>query len=103
MPATPTEKVPAVGEEHDTVAVPDPVILAGVIIPQVRPDGTVSVKETVPPNPLRAAIVIVEVADWPAVTAPGEVAAIVKPTKLNVAVVECVMAGLVLVPVIVTV
>ncbi len=70
----------------------------------MRPDGTVSVNETVPVNPLRAVTLIVEATDWPALTGFGEVAAILKPTKLNVAgIFECVMAGLVLVPVIVTV
>jgi len=58
----------------------------GVISPQVRPAGTVSVSVTTPVNPLTADIVIVEVADWPTLTAAGEDAAIVKSTKLNVAV-----------------
>jgi len=102
MPETLTEKVPAVAEEHDTVAVPDPVTLVGVIAPQVRPDETVSVKAIVPANPLSAFMVIAEAADKPALTAPGEVAVIPKSTKLNVAVAECVIAGVVLVPVIVT-
>ena len=95
--------MPAVAEEHDTVAEPEPVMLGGVIVPQVRPDGTVSVNETDPVNPLRAATVIVELVVWPALIAAGEVEEIAKPTKLKVAVVECVIAGLVLVPVIVTV
>jgi hypothetical protein len=60
------------------------VTLVGVIAPQVRLAGTVSVRLTVPANPLRAAIVIVEVADVPTVTAAGEVAAIVKSWTVNV-------------------
>jgi hypothetical protein len=46
------------------------------------------VKETTPVKPFRAVTVIVEVADWPALTEPGEVAAIVKSLKLKVAVAE---------------
>jgi hypothetical protein len=77
---------PATVAEHDTVAVPEPVIEPGVIAPQVRPAGTVSVRVTTPANPLAAVIVIVELADWPTLTAAGEDAAIVKSTKLKVAV-----------------
>jgi hypothetical protein len=77
--------------EHDTVAVPEPVTLEGVIAPQVRPEGTVSVSVTTPVNPFTAEIVIVEEADEPALTAAGDVAAIVKSgtaPKVNVAVAE---------------
>jgi len=77
--------VPAVVELQDTVAVPEPVIVPGVIAPQVSPAGTVSVKVTTPANPLTAVIVIVDTADWPAFTAAGEEAAVVKSTKLKVA------------------
>jgi hypothetical protein len=58
----------------------------GVIAPQVRPAGAVSVIVTTPAKPFTGVIVIVEVADWPALTAAGEDAAIVKSTKLKVAV-----------------
>jgi hypothetical protein len=75
-------------ELHDTVAVPELVTLVGVIAPQVRLAGTVSVRDTVPANPFTAAIVIAEVADVPTVTAAGEVAVIVKSLTVNVAVVE---------------
>jgi len=71
-----------------TVAVPELVTLVGVIAPQVRFAGTVSVRDTVPVKPLTAAIVIVEVAETPALTAAGEVALIVKSVTVNVAVVE---------------
>ena len=64
------------------------VMLPGVIAPQVRPAGTVSVSVTVPVKPLRAATVIVEVADTPALTAAGEVAVMLKSLTVKVAVVE---------------
>jgi hypothetical protein len=90
----------AIVELHDTVAVPDPVIVRGLIAPQVRLAGTVSVRLTVPAKPLTAVTVIVEVADVPTVTAAGDVAVIVKSVMLNVAVVLCDRVPLV--PVIVT-
>ncbi len=88
MPVIVTEKVPAVVELHDTVAVAGNggITLSGVIAPQVKPAGTVAVKATVPTNPFNAPTVMVDVADVPALTAAGEVAAIVKSTKLKVAV-----------------
>jgi hypothetical protein len=75
-------------ELQDTVAVPEPTTLVGVIAPQVRLAGTVSVRLTVPANPLTAVTVIVEVAETPALTAAGDVAAIVKSVTVKVAVVE---------------
>jgi hypothetical protein len=87
-------------ELHDRVAVPEFVMLAGVIAPQVRLAGTVSVSETVPVNPLIAVTVIVDVAEVPTVTAAGEVAATEKSVTVKVAVAECVRVPLV--PVIVT-
>lgn len=77
----------AVVELHARLAVPEPVMLAGVIEPQVKPAGIVSVRLTVPLNPLTAATVIVEVAEEPAF-AVGEDAVIVKLVKVNVAVAE---------------
>lgn len=76
-------------------------MLLGVMAPQVRLAGTVSVNETIPVKPLTAAIVIVEVADVPTVTAPGDVAEMVKSVTVKVAVVLC--ARVPLVPVMVTV
>lgn len=73
------------------MAVPEPVTLLGVIAPQTRPAGAVSVRVTTPKKPLTAVIVIVELADWPTVTAAGEDAAMVKSAALvnmNVAVAE---------------
>lgn len=48
---------------QETVAVPEPVRLAGVIAPQVSPDGTVSVRLTVPAKWFNAAIVIDDTSD----------------------------------------
>src|SRR4029077_5059912 len=95
-----TTYVAAIVELQDRVAVPELVTLVGVIAPQVRLAGTVSVNETVPVNPLTAATVIVEVAETPALTAAGEVAEIVKSVTVKVAVVE--WDRVPLVPVIVT-
>ncbi len=88
VPVTVRVKVPAVVELQETVAVPEPVILDGVMAPHVRPAGGVSVRLTTPAKPFNAVIVIVDVADWPTLTAAGEVAVIVKSTKLNMAVAE---------------
>jgi hypothetical protein len=73
---------------HERVEVPEPVTLVGVIVPHVRPAGTVSVRDTTLENPLRAVTVIVDVVDWPMSTAPGELADVVKSKKLKVAVAE---------------
>jgi len=48
---------------QETVAVPEPVTVPGVIAPQVNPTGTVSVNVTMPAKPLTADIVIVDTAD----------------------------------------
>jgi hypothetical protein len=63
VPVIVSVKVPALVELQDTVAVPEPVTLLGVMAPHVRPAGTVSVSDTTLENPLRAVTVIVEVAD----------------------------------------
>jgi hypothetical protein len=75
-------------ELHETVAVPEFVTLVGVIAPQVRLAGTVSVRLTMPVKPFSAATVIVEVAETPAFTAAGEVAATEKSVTVKVAVAE---------------
>ena len=59
-------------------AVPDPVTLVGIMVPQVSPDGTVSVRLTIPAKWFREVTIIVEVAELPAFTGAGEVAVIVK-------------------------
>jgi hypothetical protein len=71
-----------------SVAVPELVTLAGVIAPQVKLAGTVSVRLTTPVKPLSAVTVIVEVAETPRLTAAGEDADIVKSVTVKVAVVE---------------
>ena len=76
----------AMVELQESVAVPELVRLFGVIAPQVRLAGTVSVRLMVPVNPLTAATVMVEEAAVPTVV-DGEVAVIVKSVTVNVAVV----------------
>ena len=65
-------------ELQDTVAVPEPNKEVGLKEPHVSPDGMVSLSDTVPVKPFCAVIVIVELVDWPLLTAAGEVAEIVK-------------------------
>lgn len=48
---------------HETVAVPEPVTEVGLIGVHVKPEGAVSVRLTVPVNPLTGTTVIVELAD----------------------------------------
>ena len=97
-------KVLAVAELQETVAVPEPVTVPGVIAPHVKPAGTVSVRVTTPANPLTAVTVIVETADEPALTAAGEEAAMVKSGgNPNVKVAAAVWTREPLVPVTVTV
>lgn len=62
-----------------------PFTLLGVIAPQTRPAGGVSVSVTIPEKPPTEVTVIVELTDWPTITAAGEDAEIVKSaTALNV-------------------
>ena len=63
---------------HATVAVPGPLTLLGVMVPQVRPDGTVSVRLTSPAKWLIALTVIVDVVEEPALTGEGDDATIPK-------------------------
>ena len=63
---------------HDTVVEPDAIMLVGLNDPQVRPGGGVMLKVTAPANPLTGETVTVEVEDWPALTAAGEVVVMVK-------------------------
>ena len=60
------------------MAVPEPVTLLGVMLPQVSPDGTVSVRLTVPPNWFTELTVTVAIAELPALAGPGELSYIVK-------------------------
>lgn len=75
-------------ELQDRVAVPEVVTIAGVITPQDRLAGIVSVSDIVPVNPLSADTVIVEVAEIPARTTAGEVAETEKSVTENVTVAE---------------
>jgi hypothetical protein len=101
VPVMVTLKVFWVVEEHERVAVPEPVTLVGVNAPHVSPAGTVSVSATTPVKPFTAVTVIVEVAEDPAGTEAGEDAAIVKSVTVKVTV--AVWVRLPLVPVTVTV
>ena len=85
------------------MAVPEPVTLLGVMTPQVRPAGTVSVSETAPENPPTAVMVIVDVVVWPTFADAGDVAVIVKScATMNVNVAVAVWTREPLVPVIVS-
>jgi hypothetical protein len=53
-------------------------MLLGVITPQLRLAGTLSVRLTVPVKPLRGVRVIVDVAELPTFTAAGDVALMLK-------------------------
>jgi len=75
---------------QDTAAEPEPVTFAGVAVPQTRLDVEVTVKVTVPLNPLTAVTVTVELMDWPTFAGAGEEATIVKSWNRKVAVAECV-------------
>ena len=70
--------MPAALALHETVAVPDAVMLLGVMLPQVNPDGIVSVRVTTPEKWFTAVTVIVVLLGVPALTGPGELAVIVK-------------------------
>ena len=74
---------------HEMVEEPDAIMLVGLNDPQVRPGVVVMVKVTVPVNPLTAAVVTVEVVDWPTLTAAGDVAVIVKSWNRRTIVAEC--------------
>jgi len=73
---------------HEIVAVPEPVILLGVMLPQASPDGTVSVRLTIPPNWFTELTVTVVIAELPALTGLGELADIVKSRYWNRATAE---------------
>ncbi len=87
-------------ELQERVAVPEFVMVLGVMAPHVSPTGTVSVNVIVPVNPLSAVSVIVEVRVAP-VGPDGDVAAMLKSVTAKVVVV--VWVSVPLVPVIVRV
>ena len=82
-------------ELQDTVAVPEFVILLGVIGAQPRLAGTVSARITVPAKPLTAETVMVEIADPPDGLALGEVAEMMKSVTATTTVAELVRVPLV--------
>lgn len=61
---------------QDTVALPEPVTLGGVIAPQPSPDGTVSVRLTVAEKPFNEVTVMVAETEVPALVCAGELATI---------------------------
>lgn len=87
--------MPATFEPQATVAVPDPITLLGLIAPQTSPDGIESVRDTVPANWFRPAMVIVEEPFEPASAVTGVVAVMVKSLIWNVVFAECTRAPLV--------
>ena len=70
-----------------SIAIPDPVMLAGIIAPQVNPTGSVSVRETVPAKWFKDPIVMVPVNGWPTFIVEGVLVERVKSWNRNVAVV----------------
>jgi hypothetical protein len=64
-------------ELQETVAVPRPGRLVGLMVPQVRPDGGVSVRLTVLENPFKLATVIVNVTGVWTLAAAGGLAVMV--------------------------
>lgn len=65
-------------ELQETVAVPDPVTLLGVMLPHVRPEGAASVRLTTPAKWLTPVTVIAALAKLPALAGIGKLAVIVK-------------------------
>jgi hypothetical protein len=64
MPVICTENVPAELPVTVSVAVPEPVMVAGLIV-ALSPDGTATLRETTPENPLSDVTLIVEVPEEP--------------------------------------
>jgi len=91
VPVTFRAYVPAVGELHETVVLPEPVRLFAARAPQSSPGGILSARATVPLKPLSPKTEMVAVADFVVYTPAGDVAVIMKSCclKLKVAVVEC--------------
>jgi len=78
--------LPATVALQETIAIPEPVTLVGEMAPQVRPEGIVSLKLTVPANPFSALTVMADVTEAPTLTSEGEFVLIVKSWNLNVAI-----------------
>jgi len=86
--------LPATVALHEIVAVPDPVMLLGVMVPHVSPVGIVSLRLTDPAKWFTAVRVIVELAELPVLIGAGEVAAIVKSRNWKSAVAEWIREAL---------
>src|SRR5438094_5450939 len=71
---------------QDTDAVPEPVTLLGVMLPQASPDGTVSARFTVPPKLFTAVTVTVVTTELPASTGREDWPPVVRPGSGNGAV-----------------
>jgi len=65
-------------EVQETVAVPLLLMLVRLIDAQLSPEGTLSVRATLPLSPRTSAIVIVDPVEVPTLTDEGELAVIVK-------------------------
>ena len=65
---------------------PDAVTLVGLIAPQVRPDGGLSVRETMPLKWLIGVILMVEMTEVPALTGAGEDANVLKSQNWKIVV-----------------
>jgi hypothetical protein len=61
-------------------------MLVGLIVPQARPDGTLSVRETIPLKRLAGVMVMVETAKVPALTGAGEDADVLKSQNWKIVV-----------------
>jgi len=81
--------LPAVLAVQETLDVPDPATLLGVIAPQVKPLGTVSLRVTVPEKWFTPVMVIVEEADRFTLTPVGDVAVVVKSWTITLTVTAC--------------
>ena len=76
-------------------AVPELLMLAGVIVPQVSPVEVESEMEIVPENPFSELNVRLEVSDDPGGKGAGFVALTVKSWKLKMMIVDCTIVPLV--------
>ena len=74
---------------QETVAVPEPVTLVGIMPPHARPEGAVLVKLTTPANWFTPVIVIVVIEELPALAGLGKPAVIVKFWNWKMVVTVC--------------
>jgi hypothetical protein len=88
VPVIVSAYVPAADELQETLAAFVLVTLGGEIEPQFRPAGRESVRATVPVNPFKRVMEIVEVARRVTLTGPGEEAVMLKSVTVIVALAE---------------